>query len=86
MKTNSKKILKKKASVFKELYTIKEPYVYAAIVIEPETHRLKYELVEPTLLDKEIIQLNEVKTILIEEIDVNLKERSDTQNGISLHK
>jgi flagellar protein FlaI len=74
MKTNSKTLLQKKASVFRELYTIQEPYVYAAIVIEPETHRLKYELIEPTLLEKEIIQLNEIKTILIEEIDVNLKE------------
>ena len=74
MKTKSKTILQKKASVFRELYTIQEPYVYAAIVTEPETHRLKYELVEPTLLDIEKKQLNEIKTILIEEIDVNLKE------------
>ena len=74
MKTKSKTILQKKASVFRELYTIQEPHVYAAIVTEPETHRLKYELVEPTLLDIEKKQLNEIKKILIEEIDVNLKE------------
>lgn len=74
MKTNSKNILQKKASVFRELYTIQEPYVYAAIVTEPVTHQLKYELVEPTLLKEEKEQLKEIKSILVEEIDVNLKE------------
>ncbi|PVX24007.1 MAG: type IV secretory pathway protein [Candidatus Bathyarchaeum sp.] len=73
MKT-TKNILEKKASVFREVYPINEPYVYAAVVAEPNTHRLKYELIEPTLLNEEEGQLKEVKTILVEEIDVNLKE------------
>ena len=74
MKTDSKQINGRKASVFREVYPIHEPYVYAAIVIEPKTHRIKYELIEPTLLEQEEKQLKEIKAILVEEIDVNLKE------------
>jgi len=74
MKTNSKSMPERKASVFREVYPIHEPYVYAAIVTEPKTQRIKYELIEPTLLKEEEEQLREVKGILVEEIDVNLKE------------
>ena len=74
MKTDSKQVNGRKASVFREVYPIHEPYVYAAIVIEPKTHRIKYELIEPTLLEQEEKQLKEIKAILVEEIDVNLKE------------
>ncbi len=74
MKTNSESIPEKKASVFREVYPIHEPYVYAAVVTEPKTQRIKYELIEPTLLKEEEDQLEEIKDILVEEIDVNLKE------------
>ncbi|MCW4016208.1 MAG: type II/IV secretion system ATPase subunit [Candidatus Bathyarchaeota archaeon] len=74
MKTNSKSITERKASVFREVYPIDEPYVYAAVVTEPNTQRIKYELIEPTLLKEEEEQLKELKGILVEEIDVNLKE------------
>ncbi|UCC58784.1 MAG: type II/IV secretion system ATPase subunit [Candidatus Bathyarchaeum sp.] len=74
MKTKSKSIPEKKASVFREVYPIYEPYVYAAVVTEPNTQRIRYELIEPTLLEEEENQLREIKDILVEEIDVNLKE------------
>ncbi len=74
MKTDSKQILGRKSSVFREVYPIHEPYVYAAIVSEPNTHRIKYELIEPTIIEEEEKQLKEIKAILVEEIDVNLKE------------
>jgi flagellar protein FlaI len=74
MKTKSEPIPGKKASVFREVYPIHEPYVYAAVVIEPKTQQIKYELIEPTLLKEEEKQLKEIKDILIEETDVNLKE------------
>jgi flagellar protein FlaI len=74
MTTNSKPVLAKKASVFREVYPIHEPYVYAAVVTEPKTHRIMYELIEPTLLEDEEKQLKEVKSILVEEIDVNLND------------
>ncbi len=64
----------RKASVFREVYPIQEPYVYAAVVTEPDTQQIKYESIEPTLLKEEELQLKEIKEILVEEIDVNLKE------------
>ncbi len=72
MKMNT--LPEKKASVFREVYPIQEPYVYAAVVSEPNTLQIKYELIEPTLLKEEEQQLKEIKEILVEEIDVNLKE------------
>jgi flagellar protein FlaI len=74
MKTKSKSIPERKTSVFREVYPIHEPYVYAAVVTEPNTQRIKYEVIEPTLLKEEEKQLKEIKDILVEEIDVNLKE------------
>jgi len=74
MKTKSKPIPERKTSVFREVYPIHEPYVYAAVVTEPNSQRIKYELIEPTLLKEEENQLKEIKDILVEEIDVNLKE------------
>jgi flagellar protein FlaI len=74
METKSKTIPERKASAFREVYPIHEPYVYAAIVTEPNTQRIKYELIEPTLLKEEEKQLKEIKAILVEEINVNLKE------------
>lgn len=74
MKTKSKSIPERKTSVFREVYPIHEPYVYAAVVTEPNSQRIKYELIEPTLLKEEENQLKEIKAILVEEIDVNLKE------------
>ncbi len=64
----------KKTSVFREAYPIREPYVYAAVVREPETQRIRYEVIEPTLLKEEEKHLKEIRTILIDEIDVNLKD------------
>lgn len=74
MKGKSNSVQKKKPSVFREVYPIHEPYVYAAVVREPNTQRIRYEVIEPTLLKEEEDQLKEIKAILIEEIDVHLKE------------
>ena len=81
MKTDSKQILGRKASAFREVYPIHEPYVYAAVVNEANSNRLKYELIEPTLLEDEEKQLKEVKSILVEEIDVNLNEIETPQRA-----
>jgi len=74
MKGESNSVQEKKPSVFREVYPIHEPYVYAAVVREPNTQRIRYEVIEPTLLKEEEGQLKEIKAILIEEIDVHLKE------------
>jgi flagellar protein FlaI len=74
MKSESRSVQEKKPSVFREVYLIQEPYVYAAVVREPNTQRIRYEVIEPTLLKEEADQLKEIKAILIEEIAINLKE------------
>ena len=73
-KTRQKARSRKNPSVFREVYPVLEPYVYAAIVKEPETQKIRYEVIEPTLLEEEAEMLKEIKKILMEEIDVNLKE------------
>ncbi|MGD8545115.1 MAG: type II/IV secretion system ATPase subunit [Candidatus Bathyarchaeota archaeon] len=64
----------KKSVVFSEVYPIQEPYVYAAIVKDPKTQKITYKIIEPTLRKDEKALLNEVKKLLIEEVDVSLKE------------
>jgi flagellar protein FlaI len=64
----------KKPAVFQEVYPLQEPYVYAAIVKEPETQKTRYEIIEPTLQKNEEKYLHEIKSFLMEELDVNLKE------------
>jgi len=64
----------KKPAVFREVYPIQEPYVYAAIIKDSETQKIMYEVVEPTLQKDEEERLKEIKTFLMEEVDVNLKE------------
>jgi len=65
---------RKKPATFREVYPIYEPYVYAAVVKDPSTHKMKYEIIEPTLLKEEENQLKEIKNLLMEEVDVNLKD------------
>jgi flagellar protein FlaI len=75
--TETKTMIKeeeKKPAVFKEVYPIQEPYVYAAIVQDPETQKVHYEVIEPTLQKNEEKLLTEIKNFLMEEVDVNLKE------------
>jgi len=64
----------KRPTAFREAYPIQEPYVYAAIIKDPDTQKIRYEVIEPTLHKEEEGQLREVKAFLIEEVDVNLKE------------
>ncbi|UCE28819.1 MAG: type II/IV secretion system ATPase subunit [Candidatus Bathyarchaeota archaeon] len=63
-----------KPSVFREVYSIDEPYVYAAVIREPNTQKMLYKVVEPTLLEEEERQLEDIKSIMMEEIDVNFKD------------
>ena len=62
----------KKPAVFREVFPIREPYVYAAIVKDPETQKTLYEVIEPTLQKEEEKRLQEIKTLLMEEVDINL--------------
>jgi flagellar protein FlaI len=48
--------------------------VYAAIVKDKETQKVRYEVIEPTLQKDEETYLHEIKNFLMDELDVNLKE------------
>jgi len=74
MKTEAKAINKKKMSMFRVVYPIDEPHAYAAVVRDPVTQKMKYEVIEPTLRKGESSQLREIKDILVEEINVSLKD------------
>jgi flagellar protein FlaI len=63
-----------KPVTFKEVYPIQEPYVYAAIAKDPETQKTSYKVIEPTLSEEETARLSELKTFLMDELDVNFKE------------
>ncbi len=64
----------RKPTIFREVYPIQEPYVYAAIIKDPETQKNQYEVIEPTLQKEDESLLKEIKNLLMEEIDINLKE------------
>lgn len=61
------------ASSFKEVYPLQEPYSYAAISRDPQTGGLRYLAIEPTLRETEKQLLATIKTILVEELKVDLK-------------
>ncbi|MEM2099133.1 MAG: type II/IV secretion system ATPase subunit [Candidatus Bathyarchaeia archaeon] len=64
----------KKTTVFQEVYPLQEPYVYAAIVRDQETQKVRYEVIEPTLQPNETKNLQEIKSFLMDELEVSLKE------------
>jgi len=72
MKTEPKTVKEKHLSMFREVYPIEEPYVFAAVVKDPITQKIRYQVIEPTLREKEEEQLREIKSLLVEEIDVSL--------------
>jgi len=81
MEPKPKGVKEKGPSVFREVYSVYEPYVYAAILREPATQKIRYEIIEPTLLKEEEKQIKEIKDLLIEEIDVNLKDLETSERA-----
>ncbi len=71
----------RKPATFQEVYPLQEPYVYAAIVKEPETGKTFYQIIEPTLQKEEEKYLTELKTFLMEELDINLKETESKEKA-----
>lgn len=64
----------KKPASFQEVYALQEPYVYAAIEKEKETQKTRYQIIEPSLPKEAETHLREIKELLMEELDVNLKD------------
>jgi len=61
-------------SSFKEVYPLIDPYAYAAIAREPKTGGMLYFVIEPTLLGEEKKLYEKLRSILIEELDVDVRK------------
>lgn len=79
-------IAEKKSSVFREVYPIAEPNVYAAVVRDPVTQKIHYEVIEPTLRKEEDKYLEEIKKLLMEELDVSVKDLETKENAAEFLK
>jgi len=78
--------VEKKPAVFREVYPIVEPTVYAAVVRDPVTQKMRYEVIEPTLLKDEQQHLDEIKTLLMEELNVSFKDLETREKAIEYLK
>jgi len=74
-------VVEKKSTAFREVYPIAEPNVYAAVVRDPVTQKMRYEVIEPTLLKEEQKYLEEIKALLMEELDVSVKDLETKENA-----
>ncbi|HUK49842.1 MAG TPA: hypothetical protein VLV18_02305, partial [Terriglobales bacterium] len=61
---------------FKEVFPLIEPYAYAAITHDPLTGGLLYYVIEPTLLESDKVVLNKIHSLLVEELDVDVRKIS----------
>jgi len=84
--SESNVMVEKKPSVFREVYPIAEPNVYAAVVRDPVTQKMRYEVIEPTLLKEEQQYLDEIKTLLMEELNVSVKDLETHEKAVEYLK
>jgi hypothetical protein len=61
-------------SSFKEVTPLIEPYAYAAITHDPATGGMLYYVIEPTLLNEDNALYKKLRTILVEELDVDVRK------------
>jgi flagellar protein FlaI len=59
---------------FKEVYPLIDPYAYAAITREPTTGGMLYYVIEPTLLEQDKQYYTKLRSILSEELDVDVRK------------
>jgi archaeal flagellar protein FlaI len=56
-----------------ETYPLNEPYAYASIVLDPESQRLTYKILEPVLSEFESSMRAKLREIMIDELEVDLR-------------
>jgi len=78
--------VEKKPSVFREVYPIMEPTVYAAVVRDTVTQKIRYDVIEPTLLKEEQQYLDEIKTLLMEELSISVKDLETREKAVDYLK
>ncbi len=59
---------------FKEVYPLVEPYAYAAITHDPKTGGMLYYVIEPTLSEQDKQYYAKLRSILTEELDVDVRK------------
>lgn len=78
----SEAVTERRSAAFKDVYPIAEPHVYAAVLRDSVTQKIRYEVIEPTLLEDEQQYLDEIKTLLMEELDVSLDDLETHEKAI----
>lgn len=58
----------------KKFYEIEKPYAFAAVTENPTTHEKAYDVVEPTITEKEMKQLEIIRNFLVDTLNVNLSD------------
>jgi len=71
-------------SSFKEVFPLIEPYAYAAITHDPGTGGLLYYVIEPTLLENDKILLEKIHSLLLEELDIDVRKISTKEEAQKL--
>jgi len=77
----TRNVAERKSSVFREVYPVAEPNVYAAVIRDPTSQKTHYEVIEPTLRKEEERYLEEIKKLLMEELEVSLKDLETKENA-----
>ena len=73
-------------SSFKEVFPLIEPYAYSAITHDPATGGMLYFVIEPTLLEQDAAYYRKIRGLLIEELDVDLRKITSTEQAQKLLK
>lgn len=73
-------------TAFKTTYAIEAPYVYIAIAEDATTHETRYKVIEPTIEPAERETLENIKKILIDEMNIPISEISTTTTGPLIDK
>jgi flagellar protein FlaI len=67
----------------KKLYEIEKPYTYATITENPLTMARAYEVIEPTVTEKESSQMQIIRDFLIETLDITMKDFNSQKEASS---
>jgi flagellar protein FlaI len=73
-------------TAFKTTYAIEAPYVYIAVAEEEATHETRYKVIEPTIEPGEVSTLENIKKILIDEMNIPIADISATTTGQLIEK
>ena len=72
--------------VVKDLYPVQEPYAYVRITYNEATHEHRYEVIEPTLSDREKNILDFIESTIVDVIEVGLSAMTKEQAAELLRK